>query len=88
MSNKVNEFQILNADGPELMRISQEGTLSLNLNEMQAIQSHFATPQRDRTDIDLETIQSDLVPAIERLVHVSVESARIIDGLPDEITAE
>lgn len=23
MSNKVNEFQILNADGPELMRTSQ-----------------------------------------------------------------
>ncbi len=31
MSNKVNEFQILNADDDELMRISQEGTLSLNL---------------------------------------------------------
>ncbi len=31
MSNKVNEFQILNADDAELMRTSQEGTLSLNL---------------------------------------------------------
>lgn len=31
MSNKENEFQILNADDAELMRISQEGTLSLNL---------------------------------------------------------
>ena len=30
----------------------------------------------------------DLVTAIERIVYVSVESARIIDGLPDEITAE
>ncbi len=28
----------------------------------------------------------DLVTAIERIVYVSVESARIIDGLPDEIT--
>ncbi len=31
MPNKVNEFQILNADDAELMRISQDGTLSLNL---------------------------------------------------------
>ena len=48
MPNKVNEFQILNADDTELMRISQEGTLSLNLNEMQTIQSHFAALQRNR----------------------------------------
>ncbi len=30
----------------------------------------------------------DLVTAIKRIVYVSVESARIIDGLPDEITGE
>ena len=48
MSNKVNEFHILNADDTELMRISREGTLSLNLNEMQTIQSHFAKLQRNR----------------------------------------
>ena len=56
MSNKVNEFHILNADDTELMRISQEGTLSLNLNEMQTIQSHFAKLQRNPTDVELETI--------------------------------
>lgn len=56
MSNEVNEFQILNADDAELMRISQEGTLSLNLNEMQTIQSHFAKLQRNPTDVELETI--------------------------------
>ena len=56
MSNKVNEFQILNADDAELLRISQEGTLSLNLNEMQTIQTHFAELQRNPTDIELETI--------------------------------
>lgn len=56
MSNKVDEFQILNADDAELMRISQEGTLSLNLNEMQTIQSHFAKLQRNPTDVELETI--------------------------------
>ena len=79
-------FKILNADDTELMRISQEETLYLNLNEMQAILSHFATLQRNPIDVGLETFPRDLVPAIERYVHVSVESARIIDGLPDEIT--
>ena len=29
----------------------------------------------------------DLVPAIERIVHVSVESTRIIEGLPREVTS-
>ena len=56
MSNKVNEFQVINADDAELMRISQEGTLSLNLNEMHAIQSHFTKLQRNPTDVELETI--------------------------------
>ena len=56
MSTKVNEFHILNADDAELMRISQEGTLSLNLNEMHAIQKHFASLQRNPTDVELETI--------------------------------
>lgn len=50
MLTTVNEFQILNADDDELMRISREGTLSLNLDEMQTIQSHFATLQRNPTD--------------------------------------
>ncbi len=86
MPYQVNEFQVLNADDAELMSISQEGTLSLNLNEMLTIQSHFATLQRNPTDVEFETIQRDLVPAIKRIVYVSVESARIIDNLSAEIT--
>ena len=56
MSNKVNEFEILNADDAELMRISRDGTLSLNLNEMKAIQTHFGTLERNPTDVEIETI--------------------------------
>lgn len=55
-ANRVNEFQILNANDDELMRISREGTLSLNLEEMQTIQKHFAKLQRNPTDVELETI--------------------------------
>lgn len=56
MSTQVNEFEIINADDDELMRISREGTLSLNLKEMQTIQSHFRTLKRNPTDVELETI--------------------------------
>lgn len=56
MSTQVNEFEILEADDDELMRISREGTLSLNLKEMQTIQLHFRSLQRNPTDVELETI--------------------------------
>ena len=38
----VKQIPILNANADELSRISQEGLLSLNLTEMQAIQAYFA----------------------------------------------
>ena len=56
MSSTVNEIEILNADDAELMRISREGTLSLNLNEMKTIQTHFGTLGRNPTDVEIETI--------------------------------
>ena len=56
MSSTVNEINILNADDAELMRISREGTLSLNLNEMKAIQTHFGALGRNPTDVEIETI--------------------------------
>ena len=56
MSSTVNEINILNADDAELMRISREGTLSLNLNEMKTIQTHFGALGRNPTDVEIETI--------------------------------
>ena len=52
----VKQIPILNADADELLRISQEGLLSLNLAEMQAIQAYFAKLERNPTDVELETI--------------------------------
>ncbi len=52
----IQRFNILTADDTELMRISREGTLSLNLTEMLAIQAHFRGLGRDPTDVELETI--------------------------------
>ena len=56
MSSTVKEIEILNADDTELMRISREGTLSLNLNEMQTIQTHFKALGRNPTDVEIETL--------------------------------
>jgi phosphoribosylformylglycinamidine synthase len=42
------------ADG-ELLRLSKEGQLALNLAEMKAIQRHFMALGRDPTDVELET---------------------------------
>jgi len=47
---------IQNANNTELLHISQNGLLSLNLTEMQAIQSHFAGLGRDPTDVEIETL--------------------------------
>ena len=59
---------IQNADNTELLRISQDGLLSLNLTEMQAIQSHFAGISRDPTDVEIETLAQTWS---EHCVHIA-----------------
>ena len=56
MSSNVQKIEILTADDAELLRISREGTLSLNLTEMRAIQSHFRALERNPTDVEIETL--------------------------------
>jgi phosphoribosylformylglycinamidine synthase len=43
-------------DSDELLKLSREGQLALNLAEMQAIQQHFKSDGRDPTDVELETV--------------------------------
>ena len=84
----VKHIPILNADADELLRISQEGLLSLNLAEMQAIQAHFAKLERNPTDVELETIAQTWS---EHCVHKTFKSmieyaetgreTEMIDGL-------
>lgn len=74
MSSTVKKIEMLNADDTELMRISREGTLSLNLNEMQTIQTHFKGLGRNPTDVEIETIAQTWS---EHCVHKTFKS--IID---------
>ena len=85
---KVKQIPILNADDAELLRISHEGLLSLNLAEMQAIQAYFAKLGRYPTDLELETLAQTWS---EHCVHKTFKSVieyseegretEIIDGL-------
>ena len=46
---EIKKILISNADDTELMHISREGLLSLNLAEMQAIQPYFAKNRKSTT---------------------------------------
>lgn len=55
-TDKVNQIRITTANDSELTRISKEGTLALNLEEMKAIRQHFTKLGREPTDAEIETI--------------------------------
>src|SRR5581483_11818920 len=56
LSEIANTIGILNVDDVGLERVSREGLLSLTVNEMRTIQSHYQSLGRNPTDIELETI--------------------------------
>jgi len=61
----------------ELMRISREWTLSLNVAEMKTIRDHFAKLGRDPTDIELETLAQTWS---EHCVHKTLRGRIRMDG--------
>ncbi len=52
----VKQIPILSAEDSQLLEISRKGLLSLNLQEMKAIQSYFDRLGRNPTDVELETL--------------------------------
>ncbi|MBI4716775.1 MAG: phosphoribosylformylglycinamidine synthase [Planctomycetes bacterium] len=57
---------------PELAVLSRDGHLFLSLEEMRSIRDHFATLQRDPTDLELETLAQTWS---EHCVHKTLKSA-------------
>jgi len=51
-----NTIPLRNATSQELLSLSQDGVLSLDLVEMQAIQAFYRTAGREPTDVELETL--------------------------------
>ena len=84
----VKHIPIQDVDDPELMRISRNGMLSLNLAEMKAIQTYFVQQGREPTDVEIETIAQTWS---EHCVHKTFksrieytengETVEVIDGL-------
>ncbi len=52
----VENLRLLNASDDEMMRLSREGMLALNLEEMRSIRRYFAVIGRDPTDVEIETL--------------------------------
>ncbi len=53
---EVRKINISSKTESELMELSRKGLLSLNLQEMNTIQSYFLNENREPTDVELETI--------------------------------
>ncbi len=74
---------LLDAGDSELERISNDGCLSLNVEEMKTIQSHFSEQGRDPTDIELEMVAQTWS---EHCVHKTMKGriqfrGKVIDNL-------
>lgn len=52
----VKTIEIINATNEQLIKISEEGLLSLNLEEMKAIRDYFTSMGRNPTDVELDTL--------------------------------
>jgi phosphoribosylformylglycinamidine synthase len=53
---KLFDVNLIHADDAQLIRISEEMGLALNLKEMRAVQKHFLNLRRNPTDVELQTI--------------------------------
>lgn len=53
---RVKSVRLRGLSGEELVKLSQQCMLSLDLNEMKTIQAYFASCGRDPTDAELETL--------------------------------
>jgi phosphoribosylformylglycinamidine synthase len=53
---KCADIEILKLEGKQLLELSKKNTLSLNLDEMKAVQNYFKKLKRNPTDVELETI--------------------------------
>src|SRR5437667_10557081 len=52
----IKQVPLLDAEDSQLLEISRQALLSLNLQEMKTIQSYFDRLGRNPTDVELETI--------------------------------
>ena len=70
-------------DGAELEKLSKDGQLALNRDEMTAIQAHFEKLDRDPTDIELESLaQTWSEHCSHKTLKGSIDMTEWVDGKP------
>ncbi len=74
---KKNIIPIRKVNEKELLRISKEGLLALNIDEMKAIQDYFIREGREPSDLELETIAQTWS---EHCYHKIFKSTIILEG--------
>ena len=79
MAFDLRHVPLRQADGEALQRLSRDGHLFLTRGEMQAVQGHFRTLDREPTDLELETIAQTWS---EHCVHKTLKSAVAYRGAP------
>ncbi|MCH8964493.1 MAG: phosphoribosylformylglycinamidine synthase subunit PurS [Planctomycetes bacterium] len=78
------DIPLREADDDELCRISKEGHLFLNVEEMRAIRDYYRRLERDPTDVELETLAQTWS---EHCVHKTMKSEICYRGasFPEEL---
>ncbi len=71
------EVELLDANDDELMRVSREMVLSLNLDEMRTIREYFSKLGREPTDVELESLAQTWS---EHCVHKTFKGIIEYDG--------
>ncbi len=77
VSNQVRHVRLTGLGDEELTRLSREKHLFLSVEELRAVERHFATLERDPTDLELETIAQTWS---EHCVHKTLKSAVVYRG--------
>ncbi|MCE9534044.1 MAG: phosphoribosylformylglycinamidine synthase, partial [Planctomycetes bacterium] len=74
---------ILGLDAAALEKLSKDGQLALNIQEMKAIQAHFRSLDRDPTDIELESLaQTWSEHCSHKTLKGPIDLAEMVDGKP------
>jgi phosphoribosylformylglycinamidine synthase len=74
---------LLSLDDDGLVKLSRDGQLALNLDEMKTVQSHFREQGRDPTDVELESIaQTWSEHCSHKTLKGPIDYTETIDGKP------
>lgn len=83
-SPRIATVALRDADEVELMRLSRDGVLALDLAEMRAIQSYFREAGRDPTDGELETLAQTWSEHCSHKTFKAVIFYREVDVAPED----